>query len=143
MILLPEQIVSAVALELSEAEAKSPKKSTKTVISSVNVQLSATASTFILSPLLNSPGTPPSPAVAVTVLEGPAAPKGMSFTKNLYVSAPKGAEIVIKSPEQKELSSTPVCKDASKLAFGFIVIIFESVLAHDIGSSKIPFPLVS
>ena len=109
----------------------------------MNVQPSTTASTFILSPLLNSPGAPPSPADAVTVLETPAGPNGASFTKNLYVSAPRGADTVITSPAQYELSSTPVSKEASKSAFGFIVIIFESVLAQDIGSSKTPFPLAS
>ncbi|GIS21899.1 MAG: hypothetical protein CM15mP122_4050 [Bacteroidota bacterium] len=47
----------------------------------MNVQPSTTASTLILSPLLNSPGTPPLPAVAVTVLETPAGPNGASLTK--------------------------------------------------------------
>ena len=79
----PSQIVSKAASVESEAEDNSPKKSTRTVISSVNVQLSTVASTLILSPLLNSPGTHPSPAVAVTVLETPAGPNGTSFTKNL------------------------------------------------------------
>ena len=51
------------------------------VISSVKVHPSETASTLILSPLLNS--APPTPAVAVIVLEGLAAPKDTSFLKNL------------------------------------------------------------
>ena len=84
----------------SEAEDNSPKKSTKIVISFVKVHPSTVASTLILSPLSNSPGTPPSPAVAVTVLETPAGPNGISLTKNLYVSAPTGAEIEINSPAQ-------------------------------------------
>ena len=113
MILPPEQIVSPGALEAIDADASSPKKSTRMVISSVNVHESTVASTFILSPLLNSPGTPPSPAVAVTVLEGPAAPRGASFTKNLYVSAPAAAETVICSPAQKEFPSTPVSSKGS------------------------------
>ena len=77
----PEHIVSAVASENIEAEETSPKKSTKIVISSVKVHPFATISTLILSPLSNSPA--PLPAVAVTVLDGPAAPKGTPFLKNL------------------------------------------------------------
>ena len=67
----------------SEAEDSSPKKSTNTVISFVKTHPSTVASTLIISPLSNSPGTPPSPAVAVTVLETPAGPNGTLFTKNL------------------------------------------------------------
>ena len=81
--MLPAHIVSSVASVAIEAEESSLKKSTSIVISSVNVQPSTTASTLILSPLLNSPGTPPLPAVAVTVLETPAGPNGASLTKNL------------------------------------------------------------
>ena len=51
------------------------------VISSINVHPSDIASTLILSPLSNS--APPSPAVAVTVLDGLAGPKAVSFLKNL------------------------------------------------------------
>ena len=80
---LAPQIVSKAAFVESDAEDNSPKKSTRTVISSVKIQLSTVASTLIISPLLNSPGTPPSPAVAVTVLETPAGPNGTLFTKNL------------------------------------------------------------
>ena len=59
------------------------------------------------------------------------------------MSAPAGALIVIKSPTQYELSSTPVTKEGSKFALALTVTMFESVLLQEIGSSKIPFPLVS
>ena len=61
------QIVSEAASVEIDAEVSSPKKSTRTVISSVNVQVSIVTSTLILSPLLISPA--PFPAVAVNVLE--------------------------------------------------------------------------
>ena len=61
------QIVSEGASVEIDAEVSSPKKSTRTVISSVNVQVSIVTSTLILSPLLISPT--PFPAVAVYVLE--------------------------------------------------------------------------
>ena len=77
----PEHIVSPGAFENIEAEETSPKKSTKIVISSVNVHPLATISTLIRSPLSNCPA--PLPAVAVTVLDGPAAPKGTPLLKNL------------------------------------------------------------
>ena len=59
------------------------------------------------------------------------------------MSAPNGAKTVIKSPEQYEFPATPVLKDGSKFALALTVIIFESVLLHEIGSSKIPFPFAS
>ena len=77
----PEHIVSPGASENIEAEETSPKKSTKIVISSVNVHPLATISTLIQSPLSNRPA--PLPAVPVTLLVGPAAPKGAPFLKNL------------------------------------------------------------
>ena len=77
---LPAQIVSPGASETIEAESRSLKKSTKIVISSIKVHPSATTLTFILSPLLNC--APPLPAVAETILEGPAAAIATSFLKN-------------------------------------------------------------
>ena len=90
-----------------DAEVNSPKKSTRTVISSVNVQVSIVTSTLILSPLSNSPT--PLPAVAVKALERLAAPRETSFLKNSYAAVPavSAARIVIVSPAQNKLSSTP------------------------------------
>ena len=73
-------MVSPGALETIEAVVTSPKKSTKTVISSVKVHPSTTIWALIRSPLSNSPA--PSPAVAVTVLDGPAAPRETPSLKN-------------------------------------------------------------
>ena len=90
-----------------------------------------------------SKSAPPDPAVAVIVLEGLAAPNETPPLKNWYVSAPTGTETAIRSPEQYELSSTPVDKDESKFAFALTVTILESVLEQDTGSSKTPFAFVS
>ena len=96
--------------------------------------MSIVTSTLILSPLLISPT--PFPAVAVNVLERLEI-RETSFLKNSYAAGPavSGAEIVILSPAQNKLFSTPVSRFGSKSDFGFMVIIFESVLEHEIGSS--------
>ena len=138
------QIVSEGAFVEIEAEDNSPKKSTKIVIPSLlTAHVSLVISAVISSPLSISPA--PSPAVAVMVRLSEGAPKDTPLLKNSYAVGPPlaGACIVIMSPAQNKLFSTPVVKVVSISDFGLIVTIFESVLAQEMGSSKIPFPLMS